>query len=158
MDFVVAAGLTVGLLAGLWTYVSLAGSMVTWAAFLSWASFYAVGGKLPGLKMALCANVSGAIWGFLILQGATFLAPAIGQTAAFSLAVAVGAAFMCWQAKIPCLGFIPGAFLGCAGFFGTNFNLPAVLIALVLGAVCGYLSEWAALRIVKKADTQNIKA
>jgi uncharacterized membrane protein len=52
---------------------------------------------------------------------------------------------MVLQAKVPALGFIPGAFLGAAtavsvvvGASGTWVN---TIIALVVGAVLGYLSE-----------------
>ena len=148
MGFITAVGITIGILAGLWTYASLSLGLLTWAAFLSWASFYAAGGKPEGLKKALLANLSGVVWGFLALQGATLLTPAVGQAPAFGIAVAIAAAGMCWQARLALLGFIPGAFLGCAGFVGAGFDLKAILIALVAGGLLAYLSELAATALV----------
>jgi len=63
------------------------------------------------------------------------------------LAVLVGIAafFMVLQAKIPALSFIPGAFLGAATavgvVVGANGTWTRTIIALVAGAVLGYLSE-----------------
>lgn len=159
MGFLTAVGITIGILAGLWTYASLTLGLVTWAAFLSWASFYAAGGKLDGLKKAAASNLAGVVWGFLMLQAATFLGSRIGQVPAFGLAVGIGAAAICWEARFALLGFIPGAFFGCAGFFGAAFDLKQILIALAAGAVLGYASEVSANALVsatapKKATQQ----
>jgi uncharacterized membrane protein YjjP (DUF1212 family) len=52
---------------------------------------------------------------------------------------------MVLQAKIPALGFIPGAFLGAATavsvVVGANGTWVNTIIALVAGALLGYLSE-----------------
>jgi hypothetical protein len=66
-----------------------------------------------------------------------------------SLLVGVAALFMVLQAKITALSFIPGAFLGAATAVsvvvgaGATFPHPWVktVIALVAGAVLGYISE-----------------
>ena len=62
-----------------------------------------------------------------------------------SLLVGVAAFFMVLQAKIPALSFIPGAFLGAATavsvVVGANGSWTKTIIALVVGAVLGYLSE-----------------
>ncbi len=150
MTFLMAVGLSVGILAGLWTAVSVSLGLVTFAGFLSWANFYASGGKVNGLKTSLILNFSGVVWGYLIVQLAGILGPVIGGTVGLGLAVALGAAGMCWQAKISWLGFIPGAFIGCSAFFAANFDFTGAVIGLVCGAVLGYLSEVVALSIQKK--------
>lgn len=155
MGFLTAVGITIGILAGLWTWASLSFGLLTWAAFLSWGSFFAVGGKVDGLKKGLLANVSGVVWGWLILQAATFLAGYVGQPIAFGIAVALGAAAMCWQARFALLGFIPGAFLGTAGFVGAGFDLKAILIALVAGGVLAYLSELSANALVAATSAKK---
>ena len=60
MSFLIAVGISVGLLAGLWTGLSVTYGLVTFVGFLSWASFYAAGGKVKGLKDSLILNFSGA--------------------------------------------------------------------------------------------------
>ncbi|PKM55415.1 MAG: DUF1097 domain-containing protein [Firmicutes bacterium HGW-Firmicutes-5] len=150
MTFLMAVGISVGILAGLWTAASVSFGLVTFAGFLSWASFYAAGGKLNGLKTSLILNFSGVIWGYLIVLVAGLLGPMIGATVGLGLAVALGAAGMCWQAKISWLGFIPGAFIGCSAFFATNFDFTGAVIGLICGAVLGYISEAMALAMQKK--------
>ena len=62
-----------------------------------------------------------------------------------SLLVGVAAICMVLQAKIPTLGFIPGAFLGAATavsvVVGASGSWTKTCVALVIGAVLGYVSE-----------------
>ena len=59
------------------------------------------------------------------------------------------------QAKIPALGFIPGAFLGAATavsvVVGANGTWTRTIIALIAGALLGYLSELLAGSMTRKA-------
>jgi len=141
MNFLTAVGISVGILAGLWMVASSALGLLTFAGFLSWASFYAAGGKLKGLKDTLILNFAGVVWGFLIVQMAGVVTPMVGASAGLGLAVAVGAASMCWQARIPLLAFIPGAFIGCSTFFGSNLDFGGSVIGLICGGILGYVSE-----------------
>jgi len=149
MSFLIAVGISVGLLAGLWTGVSVTYGLVTFVGFLSWASFYAAGGKVKGLKDSLILNFSGVVWGFLIVQMSTLFSPALGSTIGLSVAVVIGAGAMCWQAQIPLLGFIPGAFIGASAYFATGFNFQSTVIALICGSVLGYISEQGGLFLQK---------
>jgi hypothetical protein len=58
------------------------------------------------------------------------------------------------QAKIPALAFIPGAFLGAATavsvVVGANGTWSSTVIALVAGAIFGYVSEMLAGAIGRK--------
>lgn len=153
MSFLVAVGISVGILAGLWTGVSTqyaAFGLVTYVGFLSWASFYAGGGKVKGLKDSLILNFSGVLWAWLIVWLFNLLSPSLGVIIALSLAVMLGAAGMCWQAHISFLGFIPGAFIGCSAYFATGFDFKGTVISLIAGAVLGYISEQGGL-IIQKA-------
>lgn len=148
MNFYFAVALTIGILAGSWTYGSLTFGLITWAAFIPWASFYAAGGKVEGLKKAYAANIVGVLWGFAIV----YLNEVMGGTAlTFSVAVAIGAAVMCIQARyIPLISFIPGAFLGTAAFFAAGASvavLQPLFIAITIGAVLAYTSEWAGIKL-----------
>ena len=54
------------------------------------------------------------------------------------------------------LGFIPGAFAGCAAYFGTTFDAAGTCLALIAGASLGWLSEYTASLLTnagKKAQT-----
>ena len=59
-------GLSVGLLAGIWTQVSVDLGLVTWVAFIAWACFFAAGGGATGFRKGLAANLSGVVYGWLV--------------------------------------------------------------------------------------------
>lgn len=143
MDALLALGLAIGILIAGWTYVAIGvAALPVWVGIIAWGCFFAAGGKTEGLLKTITSNLSGVLWAFLALyvwnmggQGVPLL----------SLLVGLAAFIMVLQAKIPTLSFIPGAFLGAAsavsvvvGASGTYLN---TIIALVAGAVLGYLSE-----------------
>jgi hypothetical protein len=150
--FLLAVAISVGVLAGLWqvfvelytrnvTSFALAGIGV--AGFLGWATFYAAGGKKEGFLKGVAANLTGILWGVVIVV--------IWDWFGFSVigafpAVLVGAGMMCFQAHIKALSFIPGAFIGASTFFALGATItgdviwPAA-IGLILGLAAGWLSE-----------------
>jgi hypothetical protein len=130
-------GISVGVLAGLWTYASVELALVTWVAFIAWACFFAAGGGTGGLAKGLAANVAGVFWGWVISQGLTVS----DSTLALALMVTVVGFVLCVEAALPLLSFIPGGFAGTAVFFGTGFDLTGCLVAIAAGAVLGLVSE-----------------
>jgi hypothetical protein len=143
MDLLLALGISIGVLIAGWTYVALGpGALPVWAGIVAWGSFFAAGGKTTGLVKTIASNLSGVLWAFLALQAATRMG---GGTTMISIAVGVAALIMVLQAKISTLSFIPGAFLGAATavsvVVGANGTWTKTIIALVAGAVLGYLSE-----------------
>lgn len=148
MKAFVGVGVAVGVLAGLWTQVSIELGLVTWVAFVAWATFFAAGGGREGFTKGLAANLSGVAWAWVasqVLEQATF-------NGAVAIAVTVLALVLCLQAALPLLSFIPGAFVGTAVFFGTAFDLGGTLLALVAGAALGWLSAVLAARIQAAVD------
>lgn len=131
-------GISVGVLAGVWTYASVELTWITWVAFVAWACFFAAGGGTTGLAKGLAANLAGVFWGWTISQG---LDTVSGSTLALALMVTVVGFILCVEAALPLLSFIPGGFAGTAVFFGTGFDLGGVLIAIVAGALLGIVSE-----------------
>jgi len=138
MKALIGIGISVGVLAGLWTYVSVELALITWVAFVAWACFFAAGGGTSGLAKGLAANVAGVFWGWVISQGLTNLSD---STLALALMVTVVGVVLCLEAALPLLSFIPGGFAGTAVFFGTAFDLTGVLIAVVAGGLLGLVSE-----------------
>jgi hypothetical protein len=154
MDALVALGLAIGILIAGWTYVALGvAALPVWAGIVAWGCFFAAGGKTEGLVKTIASNLSGVLWAFLALTLWNRLG---GGVPLLSLLVGVAAFCMVLQAKIPALSFIPGAFLGAATavsvVVGANGTWMNTIIALVVGAVLGYLSEMLAGMIgAKKA-------
>lgn len=141
-------GLSVGVLAGVWTFVSVELALVTWVAFVAWACFFAAGGGVTGLKKGLASNLAGVLWGFVISLGLNLSS----STIALALMVTVVGFILCVEAGWSLLSFIPGGFAGTAVFFGTSFDLAGTLIAVVAGAVLGLVSEIAGAQIQKAVD------
>jgi uncharacterized protein DUF1097 len=154
MDALVALALSIGILIAVWTYVALAvAALPVWAGIVAWGCFFAAGGKTTGLTKTIASNLSGVIWAFVALYAAKTFG---GGTPVLSVLVGLAALFMVLQAKVPTLSFIPGAFLGAATAVsvavGANMPHPWVktIIALVAGAVLGYLSEQLAGAMTRK--------
>src|SRR3954454_24736421 len=143
MDALVALAISIGILIAGWTYVALGpGALPVWAGIVAWGCFFAAGGKTEGLMKTIASNLSGVVWGFL---APTAWKRFGGGVPMLSVLVGLAAVGMVLQAKIPTLGFIPGAFLGAATavsvVVGANGNWGRTIVALVIGAVLGYLSE-----------------
>jgi hypothetical protein len=156
MDVLVALAVSIGILIAAWTYIALgtAAALPVWAGIVAWGCFFAAGGKTTGLTKTVASNLSGVFWAFVAL----YLSASLPGVGALSLLVGVAALFMVLQSKIAVLSFIPGAFLGAATavsvVVGAEGKFPhpwaRTVIALVLGAVFGYLSEMLAGAIARK--------
>ncbi len=143
MDALVALALSIGVLIAGWTYVALGpAALPVWAGIVGWGCFFAAGGKTGGLVKTVAATVSGVFWAFLALTASHRFG---GGLAGLSILVGIAAVCMVLQAKIGVLSFIPGAFLGAATavgvVVGANGAWSRTVVALVIGAVLGYLSE-----------------
>lgn len=141
-------GISVGVLAGLWTQVSVQLGLVTWVAFIAWACFFAAGGGAAGFRKGLAANLSGVVWGWL----ASLVAARVGFPGSLAIIVTVLAFVLCVQAAVSLLSFVPGAFAGTAVFFGTSFAFWPTVLALVVGACLGWASGLLGERIQKAVD------
>jgi hypothetical protein len=143
MDALVALAISIGILIAGWTYLALGvASLPVWAGIVAWGCFFAAGGKTAGLTKTIAANLSGVLWAFLALYLWNRFG---GGVPMLSLLVGIAAFIMVVQAKIPALSFIPGAFLGAATavsvVVGASGSWTNTIIALVAGALFGYVSE-----------------
>ena len=151
MDMLTALALSIGVLIALWVKVGTMASLLVPAGIVAWALFFAAGGKMQGLQKTVAATLSGVVWVWLAMT-------LVGMMSMGSLAwviIGVVAFILVLQSKVPALSFIPGAFCGAAV---TAWAAPTdlkgylmVAVALVAGAVLGYVSEMGAGMIAKKA-------
>jgi hypothetical protein len=143
MDALIALALSIGILIAGWTYVALGpGALPVWAGIVAWGCFFAAGGKTEGLMKTIATNLSGVLWAFLALTAWNQFG---GGVPVISILVGIAAIGMVLQAKVSLLSFIPGAFLGAATavsvVVGAGGTWTRTIVALVIGAVLGYLSE-----------------
>jgi Protein of unknown function (DUF1097) len=155
MDALVALALSIGILIAGWTYLALGvAALPVWAGIVAWGCFFAAGGKTTGLAKTIASNLSGVLWAFVALYLWNRFG---GGVPMLSLLVGLAAFIMVVQAKIPALSFIPGAFLGAATavsvVVGANGTYTNTIIALVAGALLGYISEMLAGALGPKRAT-----
>jgi hypothetical protein len=157
MKRLVAVGISIGVLAGLFTWFSFGvlteiggwkTPLVVWVGFAAWACFYAIGGGTKGLITSMGSVSSGVVWGFLIVL--VWKDVAVSSMALLGLCVGLGAFLMCVQASVSILSFIPGAFIGASSFFGfggasgfaqMGYIFASVLVSVILGSILAFLSE-----------------
>src|SRR5712692_9301166 len=155
MDMLTALAVSIGVLIALW--VKFGGMLAPGlaiavpAGIIAWACFYAAGGKTTGLQKTIASNLSGVVWVWLAMT----LIGAMGMGNIAWIIIGVVAFLLVIQSKVSALSFIPGAFCGAAV---TAWAAPTdpkgyvmVAVALVAGAVLGYVSEMGAGMIAKKA-------
>lgn len=147
----VGIGVSIGVLAALWTQVSGMLGLLTWVGFVAWACYFAAGAGGQGLLKGLAANLSGVAWAFLL----SLVLPLAAFDGWLALLVGVLALVLCLQAAVPVLAFIPGAFVGAAVLFGTQFAVWPTVVALVVGALLGHLSGVLGGRLQTLVDSRT---
>ncbi len=151
MNMLMALAVSIGVLIAVWVKVGAMASLAVPAGIVAWALFYAAGGKTQGLQKVIASTLSGVVWVWLAMT----LIGAMNMGSLTWIIIGVVGFVLVMQSKFPALSFIPGAFCGAAV---TAWAAPAdpkgyvmVAVALVAGAVLGYLSEMGAGMIAKKA-------
>ncbi len=161
MSALVATALSVGVLAGVATWIFLsAGSILIWAAFVAWACFFHCGADNAALKTTIVGNIFGVIAGWvaalLILN--IPLADSLGLPLWAGIVVLVTVVIVCLASSIPALSSIPASVYGYACAFAFLLQTPkalsteallspnldnvliVVVVSMVIGAVFGWVS------------------
>ncbi|CDG01910.1 Putative Uncharacterized protein [Clostridium chauvoei JF4335] len=145
--------ISVGILSGVWGFVSVSLGLITWVGFIGCTSYYASGGEFSGFKKSIYANMTGVLWAMCII-----LCSSKFETSYWSyIFTGIFSFVMCIQAKCKKLEFIPGAFCGSCCTFGTGGNWQAVIIALLCGAVLGYSSDKGGQYLYKLVEKVRVK-
>jgi hypothetical protein len=157
MKPLIALSLSVGILAGVATWLSLTTGLLVWAVFLAWASFYHCGGDWNALKNSIVNNIFGCVLGWVAaLLIATIPVPSLIPRAAIVVALTV--IVLVLAANVKALSAIPSGFYGYAATFAfllmtkdaltvsamTKANmqngLVAVAVAMLVGNLFGIVS------------------
>ena len=154
--------ISVGILATLWTYISIKTSLPTWSSFVSWAFFFVAGADTKAFIKAGAPIIAGVVFGYLCIYA---LKVGTGDTPVIAISLAVGLAalllviMMSWDL----FALTPAAFGAFAVFFAYVFGKPAaddiysltnvwiVLLTQGVGLVLGYLSVFLPTLFAKKA-------
>lgn len=142
--------LSIGILAGIWTYVSVVFGFLTWPAFVGWAIFFFLGGNKDALTKALPTVLAGLVLGYLTVVANTSLH---GSTLVLSLLVTILAFLMTFMMNIPLLAAAPAAFAAAATFFGVGDPIQAG-IPLIIGLCLGYISVWIPEKLIPSSSSE----
>ncbi len=151
MDMLMALAVSIGVLIALWVKVGAMASLAVPTGIVAWACFFAAGGKMQGLQKTIAATVSGVVWVWLAMT----LIGMMNMGNYAWIIIGIVAFMLVIQSKVAALSFIPGAFCGAAV---TAWAAPTdlkgylmVCVALIAGAVLGYVSEMGAGMLARKA-------
>ncbi|KKM11469.1 hypothetical protein SY88_08630 [Clostridiales bacterium PH28_bin88] len=128
--------LSIGILAGIWTYVSGITGLLTWPAFVGWALFFAAGGDKNAIVKTGAPIICGVILGYLSVVAAPYLGSALG----LAIAVTIIAIIMVMLSPVSIFTFVPAQFAAAASFFGAGAQFVPAIVPLLLGVLFGYLS------------------
>lgn len=159
-------------------YLSL-GTIVIWAAFLSWACFYHSGGDTAAFRNTLVGNTYGCFlaWLAAVVILAVPLAGSIGLPAWAAIVVGATVFIACISANLKPFAVIPATFYGYAGTFAFLLQTPGklalanllspsfangpivVALSLALGACFGLASaKVGALLMARPSPSMTAKA
>jgi len=142
--------LTIAIMGGIWTYVSIVYGILTWPAFVGWAVFFFAGGNKEALVKAFPPLLTGLVLGYLTVLANTALN---GDTLILSILVTVVCFILTFMMNIPFLATAPAAFAATATFFGVGDPIKAG-IPIIIGLCLGYISVWIPELFVK-SDSSN---
>ena len=151
MSLLVSIAITTGILSALWGWVSVSLGLLTWAGFLGCTTVFAAPKDgLKGLSLSIITNLSGVFWCIAIIK----MSEIANLEILGFVAIGIVATLMCVQAKQAWLNFIPGTFIGCCATFAANGDWKAVIPALIIGAVFGYLMKTSGIWLHSKISPQ----
>jgi hypothetical protein len=165
MPALFALAASVGLLAVLDTWLffgPLATSLVAglvWVSFIAWGCFYHSGGGTKGATTTIACMSWGAVVGMASVMLANGPLGGLDTPVALAIAVGIGAAVICLSSAVSLLSTIPASVYGFAAIAGSmvlaektpqEAVLPTI-VAVLIGAVFGYVSEVLANALTKKA-------
>ena len=137
MSQIICSAISVGILSGIWGFISSPLGLLCWVGFVGCTSYYASGGKKEGLKKSIICNMTGVLWAMMII----ITSEHFGSSVAGAVMTGIFSFVMCAQSKFKLLLFIPGTFCGSFSTFGAGGDWKLVIVSLLCGAALGYFSD-----------------
>lgn len=167
MDKLTALSLSIGILAGVATFLAvgpLSGYFFIWAATIAWAAYFALGANEAALKNTIICGIFGVIMAWLTAILLTHIPSTamLGFPLMAAITVTAAVIVLCLAAKLPQLAAIPASVFGYSSTFAyllqtpdkltqdtllsASFSNPLVIISVsfIIGAYFGQFSaQWA---------------
>jgi len=140
MNGLSALSVSIGLIAGLATFLAvgpLSGVFLIWAATISWATYFALGGDDKAAINTLRCSVFGVVVATYAASEIVRISPesTLGFPFMAAIVVTVTVIVMCLAANIPALSAIPASVLGYSATFAYLLQTPGKLSADILLSV-----------------------
>jgi hypothetical protein len=137
MDKLTALSLSIGLLAGVATFLAVgpaSGIFFIWAATIAWAAYFFLGANKEALVNTIVCGIFGVVMAWITAILLTEISPEAipGFSVMAAITVAVAVTVMCLAANIPQLATIPASVLGYSSTFAYLLQTPDKLTQDVL--------------------------
>ena len=160
MSVLIATALSVGVLAGIATWLFLSvGTILIWAAFVAWACFFHCGGDGDALKTTIIGNIFGVVAGWVAALAILYipLAEVLTLPLWAGIVIVITVIIVVMASSIPALASIPASVYGYACAFAFLLQTPEkltkaalvspsfdnVLVVVIVSMVIGALFGWA---------------
>lgn len=137
MDKLTALSLSIGILAGVATFLAVgpaSGVFFIWAATIAWAAYFLLGANKKALIDTIVCGIFGVFMAWITALLITEIVPEVapGFNILASITVAVAVVVLCLAARIPQLSVIPVSVLGYSSTFAYLLQTPDTLKPEVL--------------------------
>jgi hypothetical protein len=137
MNSLTALSLSIGVLAGVAVFFAvgpLAGVFFIWAATISWAAYFALGGNDEAAKNTAICSVFGVVMAWYAAVQLTNIPSdaTLGFPLMAGIAVCISVVVSCLAANLPVLACIPATVLGYSATFAYLLQTPGMLTPDVL--------------------------
>ena len=137
MDKLTALSLSIGVLAGIATFLAVgpaSGIFFIWAATIAWAAYFALGANPEAFKNTIVCGIFGVFMAWVTAILLTKIEPSAFPGFSLSAAIIVTAVVvvMCLAAKIPLFAAIPASVFGYSATFAYLLQTPDKLTPSVL--------------------------
>ncbi|MGD0958853.1 MAG: DUF1097 domain-containing protein [Methylomonas sp.] len=137
MDKLTALSLSIGVLAGIATYLAVgpaSGVFFIWAATIAWAAYFLLGATKEAFTNTIVCGIFGVVMAWITAVLLTEIAPdaAAGFTVLAAVTVTISVVVLCLAARIPQLSVIPVSVLGYSSTFAYLLQTPDKLTKDVL--------------------------
>jgi len=173
MDKLTALSLSIGILAGVATFLAVgpaSGVFFIWAATIAWAAYFFLGATKEALKNTIVCGIFGVFMAWVTAIILTGISPdtALGFPTMAAITVTFAVVVMCLAANFPQLATIPASVLGYSStfayllqtpdkltqevLFGVSLSNPLLVISIsiVVGTYFGQLSAQLAAKWTKE--------
>ncbi|HFQ6994998.1 TPA: DUF1097 domain-containing protein [Klebsiella pneumoniae] len=153
MKLDLSIAISTALLSALWVVLAALLQIPAWAGFLGCTSFFAINeNSIKALLVCGFSLAAGAAWACMSLAAIHLKT---GSLLILFISTGLIAFFMCIQARLKYVSFIPGAFIGSCTVFGNTNQIMPSLSALFIGLLAGFLMKYFGICLHKLTSSEK---